>query len=202
MAGRALFFNRKRVKLIASRILLPMLFIHSSLGCIFFIRNYIFIKNDVYAAILISDYAVTKNDYWASPLACFGAYPYWTVYFNNRNLKAKWILRATSKDLERVIKDVRCQSIVLVGHGSFNSWLAVDMFVTNKEVEQMMSGVSKKNGEWLQLTCAVEDSYPVKMGELVTDKKNVYTYNGPVNSFIFLYDALFGFKYLKSLNRY
>lgn len=90
---------------------------------------------------------------------------------------------------------------MLVGHGSFNSWQAVDKLVTNEDVELMIKDHKKKKGEWIQLTCAVEDTSPVKIGELVMEKaERVYTYNDSVNTFIFVADALFGFKYLKSIS--
>ena len=193
----ALFFTKKRLRFVYRRILLPILAIHISLGIIAAVRNSM-IKNSVYGAILISDYAITRYDYWASPLAFLGAYPYWTSYFNNRGMKAKWFLRAKSTDLANMLKDRNCQSIVLVGHGSFNTWQATDFDVTNNEVAKMMRGLPRKEGEWLQLTCGVSDLSPIKMGELVMGKERVYTYNSSVNTFIFITDALFGFKYLKS----
>lgn len=192
--------TKERTKFLLRRVILPVFLIHVGLGVIATVRNS-FVKSKDYGAVLISDYAVTRFDYWASPLAFFGAYPYWTYYFNNRGMKARWFLRAKSTDLARVIKDSACQSIVLVGHGSFNAWQATNMVVTNAEVEKMMEGARKKRGEWLQLTCGVEDTFPVKMGELVMDKERVYTYNDSVNTYIFVTDALFGFKYIKSLNR-
>lgn len=196
--SKTFFFTKKRSMFILKHILLPILFIHLSLGVIATIRN-AFIKNDEYGAIFISDYAITKYDFWASPLACFGAYPYWTYYLNNRGMKARWILRAYSQDLERVIRDQKCQSIILVGHGTFNSWQAVDALVTNEHVAKWMRGIPKKKGEWLQLTCGVSDRWSLKMGELVMDRERVYTYNESVNTYIFITDAIFGFKYLKSL---
>ncbi len=54
----------------------------------------------------------------------------------------------------------------------------------------------------MQLSCGVEDVYPVRMGELVMEKKErVYTYSKPINAYILVTDALFGFNYLKSLNQ-
>jgi hypothetical protein len=48
----------------------------------------------------------------------------------------------------------------------------------------------------------VEDAFPAKMGELVVEKKErVYTYSKPVTAYILVTDALFGFKYLKSLRQ-
>ena len=83
-------------------------------------------------------------------------------------------------------------------HGSFNSWQAVDMLVTNAEVVKMMQGLKKKRGEWIQLTCAVEDQWPLKIGELVMEPGDVYTYDDRANTFHFVADAILGFKLIKS----
>jgi hypothetical protein len=195
------FFTKKRIKFILRRIILPLLLIYIGVGMIATIRN-MSIKDNKYAAILLSDYAIWEYDYWASPCAFLGAYIPWTYYFNNRDMKVKWFFRAKSIDLEKVIKDKDCQSIVLVGHGSLNCWQATDMLVSNLEVSAMVKGIPKKTGEWLQLSCAEEDEFPVKMGELVMEKKErVYTYSKSINAYILVTDALFGFKYLKSLNQ-
>lgn len=181
--------------------ILPLLLIYIGVGMIATIRN-MSIKNKEYAAILLSDYAIWEYDYWASPCAFLGAYIPWTYYFNNRDMKVKWFLRAKSTDLEKVIRDKDCQSIVLVGHGSLNCWQATDMLVSNLEVSNMVKGTLKKTGEWMQLSCAEEDEFPVKMGELVMEKKErVYTYSKSINAYTLVTDALFGFKYLKSLNQ-
>ncbi len=183
------------------RILLPLFLIYIGVGMIATIRN-ISVKNHEYAAILLSDYAIWKYDYWASPCAFLGAYIPWTYYFNNRDMKVKWFLRAKSIDLEKVIKDKDCQSIVLVGHGSLNCWQATDRLVSNSEVSDMVKGVPKKTGEWLQLSCGVEDVFPVRMGELVMEKKEkVYTYSKGITIYILVTDALFGFNYLKFLSQ-
>ena len=195
------FFTKKRIQFILRRIILPLLLIYIGVGMIATIRN-MSIKNNEYAAILLSDYAISEYDYWASPCAFLGAYIPWTYYFNNRDMKVKWFFRAKSIDLEKVIQDKDCQSIVLVGHGSLNSWQATDMLVTNSRVSDMVKGIPKKKGEWLHLSCGVEDAYPVKMGELVMEKKEkVYTYSKSINLYILVTDALFGFKYLKSLSQ-
>jgi hypothetical protein len=195
------FFTKKRIKFILRRMILPLLLIYIGVGMIAAIRN-TSIKNNEYAAVLLSDYAIWEYDYWASPCAFLGAYIPWTYYFNNRDMKVKWFFRAKSTDLEKVIKDKDCQSIVLVGHGSLNCWQATDMLVTNLEVSDMVKGIPKKTGEWMQLSCGVEDAFPVKMGELVMEKKErVYTYSKAITSYILVTDALFGFKYLKSLSQ-
>ena len=195
------FFTKKRIKFILRRIILPLLLIYIGVGMIATIRN-MSIKNTEYAAILLSDYAIWEYDYWASPCSFLGAYIPWTYYFNNRDMKVKWFFRAKSIDLEKVIQDKDCQSIVLVGHGSLNCWQATDMLVSNLEVSHMVKGIPKKTGEWMQLSCAEEDEFPVKMGELVMEKKErVYTYSKSINAYILVTDALFGFKYLKFLSQ-
>jgi hypothetical protein len=192
------FFTKPRIKFILRRIILPFFAIYTGIAVITAIRD-MSISNDEYAAVLLSDYALTKYDYWASPSAFLGSYLSWSCYFNNRNMKVRWFLRATSKDLKKVIKDKDCQSIVIVGHGSLNIWQATDMVVSNLEVEEMMNGVQKKKGEWLQLTCGVKDFSPIKMGELVMEKERVYTYGNAVTTYVFVADAIFGFKYLKNI---
>jgi hypothetical protein len=194
------FFTRAKIKFVLGKIILPFLVIYTGLATITAIRN-MNINNDEYAAVLLSDYALTKYDYWASPSAFLGSYLTWSYYFNDRNMKVRWFLRAKSTDLETVIKDRNCQSIVLVGHGSLNIWQATDMVVSNLEVAEMMNGVQKKKGEWLQLTCGVKDFSPVKLGELVMEKERVYTYGNAVTTYVFVADAIFGFKYLKDIQR-
>ncbi len=190
------FFTRTRVRSICIRIILPFLAVYAVAAIAAAVRNQS-LETDEYAAVLLSDHAVTRYDYWASPAAFLGSYPGWSHYFNHRNMKVKWFLRAKSMDLEKVIRDQQCRSIVLVGHGNLNAWRATDMRVTNPEVEKMMSGMAGKKGEWLQLTCGEEDFSPVRMGELVMDKGNVYTYRGPATFYTFAADAIFGFKILK-----
>jgi hypothetical protein len=194
------FFTRKRMKFILLRIILPCALIYIGVATIATIRD-MTIKNDEYAAVLLSDYALWEYDYWASPCAFLGSYIPWTYYFNNQNMRVKWFFRAKSADLEKVIRDPKCQSIVLVGHGSKNCWQATDAEVSNIEVAKMMHGVSKKKGEWLQLSCGVEDIFPVKMGALVMEDDKVYTYDSAVTTYVFVTDALSGFKYLKYKNR-
>ena len=197
---KPLFLTSERIKFIKRRIILPIILVHIVLSVAATFRNN-YIKSNKYAAVLISDRAISRYDYWASPLAFIGAYPYWTYYFNNRGYKTEWFLRAKSTDLNNIIQDERFESLVLVGHGSFNSWQAVDKLVTNEDVKIMMVGKKRKIGEWIQLTCAVEDTSPIKIGQLVMEKPDkVYTYDNSVNTFIFVTDALFGFKYLKSIS--
>jgi hypothetical protein len=190
------FFTKTRIWLIFSRIIFPFLVIYAGLAVIAAVRD-MKIRSDEYAAVLLSDHALTKYDYWASPSAFLGSYITWSHYFHDRNMKVRWFLRAESMDLEEVIKDRRCQSIVLVGHGSLNAWRATDRNVSNTDVQRMMQGAEKKRGEWLQLTCGEEDFSPVKLGELVMARERVYTYGKAVTTYALVADALFGFKRLK-----
>ncbi len=190
------FFTGARIRLILRRVVLPFFIVYSILAISTTVRD-MNIQSNQYAAVLLSDHALTKYDYWASPSAFFGSYITWTYYFNNKDIKVKWFLRAKSTDLKRVIRDVNCQTIVLVGHGSLNTWKATDMVVSNLEVEEMMSGIPKKKGEWLQLTCGEEDFSPVRMGELVMEKEHVFTYGKAATTYMFIADAIFSFKYLK-----
>lgn len=194
--GQPFFLTKARRQFVLRRILLPAFIVHLSLFATAMIRNG-YVKGNKYGAVLISDYAVSSHDYWVSPIAFLGAYPYWTHYFNNRGIKAEWILRANSRDLHKVISNVKYESIVLVGHGSLNTWRAVDILVDNSHVSEMMQGLPKKHGEWLQLTCGVPDQWPVRMGELVMHEDGVYTYDGKANSYALVTDALSGFRYLK-----
>jgi hypothetical protein len=195
--------TRRNIWLFSRYILLYAFLIHSGLGLIAAVRNHL-VKGDEYGAILLSDHlsdgpSLRKLEGFASALAWWGAYPYWTAYFNNRGMKARWFRRAGSAEMAAAIRDKSCASIVLVGHGSFNLWAGSDKDVTNDEVIEYMKGQGKKKGEWLQLTCGVPDIYPVKMGELVMDPARVYTYADSINAYFLVTDALFGFKYIKSL---
>ncbi|MCX5836257.1 MAG: hypothetical protein NTX62_04675, partial [Deltaproteobacteria bacterium] len=145
------YFTKEKIRFILWRFILPFFAIYTGLAIITTIRD-INIKSDKYAAVLLSDHALTKYDYWASPSAFLGSYLSWSYYFNNEDMRVKWFLRATSADMDKVIKDKNCQSIVLVGHGNLNAWQATDVRVTNKEVTETMKGIPKKRGEWLQLT--------------------------------------------------
>jgi hypothetical protein len=190
------FFTKMRIWFILSRIVLPFLVIYIGLAGIAAVRD-MRIKSDEYAAVLLSDHALTKYDYWASPSAFLGSYITWSHYFHDRNMKVRWFLRAESMDLEEVIKDRKCQSIVLVGHGNRNAWRATDRSVSNTDVQKMMQGVEKKRGEWLQLTCGEEDFSPVKLGELVMAREHVHTYGKAVTTYALVTDALFSFRHLK-----
>jgi hypothetical protein len=200
LSGKPLF-TKERFRYVFKKIILPFIVIYTVVAVITAIRD-ASVNSNEYAAVMLSDYAFWQYDYWASPCAFLGSYIPWTHYFNNRNLKVKWLFRAKGSDFEKVIKDRNCQSIVLVGHGDIDSWQATDTEVTNSVVTKLMKDEPKKKGEWLQLTCGGESKYFKKMGELVMqDKANVYTYSKSVTTYIFVFDALSGFRYLKSLKR-
>ena len=198
ISDKPALLTKRNIWIFFRYVVLYAITIHLSLGVIAYIRNH---RADgaQYGAVLISGQTFTKYDHWLSFVVMFGAYPYWTPYLNNRGLKAQWVINARSTDLERVIRDGKCVSIVLVGHGSFSLWAATDKDITPDEVAQMMIGQKKKTGEWLQLTCGVDEGLP-KLGELVMDKERVYTYAESINAYYLITDALFGFKYIKSLS--
>jgi hypothetical protein len=192
------FFTLKRFKFFLKRVLFPLAVIYAGLFLVAAVRDYR-VKNNEYAAVLLSDHALWEYDYWASPCAFLGSYIPWTNYFSNRNLKVRWFFRAKMADMEKVIKDPLCHSIILVGHGSANGWQATDEYVSNNEVAVMTKGLPKKKGEWLQLSCGDEDFTPVLMGELVMERSRVYTYGKQVGTYSFVVDALTGFRHLKGL---
>lgn len=194
-----LIIKNKKFQKIIIRLFLWGIGIQSAMIIPVGVRNYL-VPSKQYAAIVVSDYTMTKYDYWVSPSVIFFAYPFITTYFNNQGLKAYWYLRGRSAHLEKVIKDPLCQSILIVGHGTYHSWQAVDRAVNFKDIKAFMQDLPKKRGEWIQLTCGKDEGYPCKMGELVMSSEKVYTYDREVNSWPFIIDILSGFKYIRSLN--
>ena len=156
------------------------------------------IETDQYAAILLSAHAFTDHDHWAPVLAFLGSYPAWTLYFNARNLKPDYIFSATYDDFMNVLKDDKYQSIVLVGHGSYNHWQATDMEVSIFAIQRMEGKFKKKKGEWFQLTCATRDFSDIQLGELVMQTKPTYTYEGDAGTLHLVTDALIPFWLIKS----
>ncbi len=155
-------------------------------------------KTDQYAAILLSAHAFTDHDHWAPVLAYLGSYPAWTLYFNARNLKPDYIFSATYDDFMTVLKDDKYQSIVLVGHGSYNHWQATDMEVSIFAVQRMTGQFKKKKGEWFQLTCATREFSDIQLGELVMQNRPTYTYEGDVGTLHLVTDALVPFWRIKA----
>ena len=155
-------------------------------------------KTDQYAAILLSAHAFTDHDHWAPVLAFLGSYPAWTLYFNARNLKPDYIFSATYDDFMNVLRDDKYQSIVLVGHGSYNHWQATDMEVSIFAVQRMAGKFKKKKGEWFQLTCATRDFSDIQLGELVMQTRPTYTYEGDAGTLHLVTDALIPFWLIKT----
>ncbi len=154
-------------------------------------------NTDQYAAVLLSAHAFSNHDHWAPPLAFLGSYPAWTFYFNSRGLKTDYIFSATKQDFLDVLGDDKYQSIVLVGHGSYNLWRATDDEIANDDIEQMQGAFKKKRGEWFQLSCASEDYSPIQLGELVMAHGKSYCYNGDTGMLYFVIDALTAFRLIK-----
>jgi hypothetical protein len=134
-------------------------------------------NSDEYAAIMLSAHAATDYDYWAPPMAFLGSYPAWTLYFNSKGLKTDYFFAATTQDFLNVLKNDKYQSIVLVGHGSYNSWRATDGHIDNHTIKAIDGRFKKKGGEWFQLTCPVQDYAPVQLGQLVMSHGKSYYSN-------------------------
>ena len=182
------------------RVLFVLVLLQSAMVGIAYSRNIFCVNGNSYAAILISDDFITKYDLWVSPATYFAASPSWTHYFNNRKLKTRWYFRAKRSDLIEAVKDVNCVSIVLVGHGTRQSWDSTDGSVTNFDLRHIINNTNKKAGEWFQLTCATDEGLKHRLGELVMAPDRVYSYQGKVNSCGMIFDAFSGFRYIKSKN--
>lgn len=157
----------------------------------------VLVKTNKYAAILLSAHAFSDHDYWAPPLAFLGSYPAWTLYFNARGEKTDYFFNATKEDFMNVLVDSKYQSMVLVGHGSYNTWRATDTQIANYDIELHKEKFQRKQGEWMQLSCADPDFSPVHLGELVMQKENVHHYNGEAGTLDFVLDALTAFRHIK-----
>ena len=197
------FIFKKKFGTISSKPLIKyvviLIVVYIPIAAIAFTSN-LLTKTDKYAAILLSAYAFSDYDYWAPPFGFLGSYPAWTWYFNARGEKIDYFFAATKADFMNVLADPKYQSIVLVGHGSYNMWRATDDQVANYDIEAMQGKFQRKQGEWIQLSCADPDFSPVHIGELVMAKNNVYHYNGPAGSLDFILDALTAFRHIKKHN--
>jgi hypothetical protein len=150
------------------------------------------------AAVLVSGHAVTDHDHWLPPIALAGSYAAWTFYFNARNLKVKYFLSASRNDFIDVLCSDTYQSIVLVGHGTYNSWRATDGYINNWDILALKGRFREKDGEWFQLTCSTRDFSPVSMGDLVMKPGRVFYYQGGnVKGYDLILDALSGFRHIK-----
>jgi hypothetical protein len=156
-------------------------------------------KSNQYAAILLSADAITGHDHWAPPIAFLGSYPSWTLYFNSLGYKTDYIFSAKHKDFVKVLMDEKYQSIVLVGHGSFNCWKATDELVSTYDIKRLAGKFKKKQGEWFQLSCPSPDYSPKHLGEMVMANGNYYYYTGDeAGNIDFVMDALFAFNHIKA----
>ena len=155
-------------------------------------------RSDRYAAILISAHAIAGNDHWLPPIAFAGSYPVWTLYFNARGLKPDYFFSATHKDFVTVLQDERYQSIVLVGHGSYNHWRATDQEVSVFDIERLEGTFTKKSGEWFQLTCGNREFSDIQLGERVMRSGRPHAYNSDAYALHFIIDALTPFWIIKS----
>ena len=191
-------FGKVSLKKIVKLIIVSVLIIYIPIALIAFVSN-LTTTSDKYAAILLSAHAFTNYDHWAPPIAFLGSYPAWTLYFNSKDLKTDYIFSATKKDFINVILDEKYQSIVLVGHGSFNSWQATDGIVSNFDIERLKGKFKKKTGEWFQLSCPSPAYSPIQLGEMVMKNGRSYYYNGErAGTIDFVLDALFAFRHIKA----
>lgn len=191
-------FGKIGIKQLIKYTVIPVMTIYIPAAAVAFSSN-LFTVSDRYAAILLSAHAITDYDHWAPPIAFLGSYPAWTLYFNSRGLKTDYIFSATKKDFMRVLKDTKYQSVVLVGHGSYNCWRATDDRITNYDIETMQGKFKKKNGEWFQLSCSDRDYSEVQLGELVMENGTAYYYKDrSVGDVDLVLDALTAFSHIKA----
>ena len=181
------------------KIFIYLMYIYIPVSALAMVTNNLVLKEERYAGILLSGYAFSDYDYWASPIAFLGSYPAWTLYFNLNGLKTDYFFNATREDFISVLLDPKYESMVMVGHGSRNGWRATNEFVSNNDVNHWKELFEPKKGEWFQLSCAGQDTYPEHIGELVMDdKEKVYYYSGEVaGNSMFIADAVTGFRLLK-----
>lgn len=110
----------------------------------------------------------------------------------------KYFLSASRNDFVDVLCSDTYQSIVLVGHGTYNSWRATDGYINNWDILALKGRFREKDGEWFQLTCSTKDFSPVSMGELVMKPGSVFYYRGEdVKGYDLILDALSGFRHIK-----
>jgi hypothetical protein len=190
-------FGPMSLKRLVARICTCLMAVYVPFAIAAFISD-LMTNSDEYAAIMLSAHAVTDYDYWAPPLAFLGSYPAWTLYFNSKGLKTDYFFAATTQDFLKVLENQKYQSIVLVGHGSYNSWRATDDSIENDTIKAMDGRFKKKRGEWFQLTCPVQDYSAVQLGQLVMSHGRSYYYNGQGAGFYdFVTDALTAFWHIK-----
>jgi hypothetical protein len=194
-------FGTMSLKRLATRICTCLMAVYVPFATAAFISD-VMTDGDEFAAIMLSAHAVTDYDYWAPPLAFLGSYPAWTLYFNSKGLRTDYFFAATTRDFLDVLENEKYQSIVLMGHGSYNSWRATDDSIENETIKAMDGRFKKKRGEWFQLTCPVQDYSPVQLGQLVMSHGRSYYYSGQGAGFYdFVTDALTAFWHIKRETR-
>ena len=194
------------------------LYIPLMVGC-YLVNNYLVSSKNGTAAVLLSSYAFdytlfardvqsykklekfNGKDHWSPPLAFLGSYPAWSLYFSWRKQRLDYFFSATVDDFETVLTDPKYQSIVFVGHGSFNSIQLADGQVDNDFVTQRLGKSEKKSGEWFQLSCPAFDYRDQHIGSLVMEQGRFFHYNPEISedagTLHFVVDALTGFLLLK-----
>ncbi len=183
-------------KKICKWVLLPLVAIYLILCGIAFTIN-ANLHSEKYAAILIGDNYIVKHNYLVTPIAILGSYPQFNFYFNSKGVRVEYIGHATGKDLERVLKDQKYQTIVIIGEGNYSTWLDSEgNEIAYFDIRDMMKGRGKKQGEWLQLTCGQIEYSTVQLGEYAVERGKAYSFGRPVYPWdIFL--ATFGFYNLR-----
>jgi len=176
--------------------LLPLMAIYLVLCGIAFTIN-ANLHSEKYAAILIGDSYIVERNYLVTPIAILGSYPQFNFYFNSKGFKVEYIGHATRKDLERVLKDQKYQTIVIIGEGNYSTWVDSEGDeIAYFDVGDMMKGRREKLGEWLQLTCGQIEYSNIQLGEDAVERGKAYSFGRPVYPWdMFL--ATFGFYNLR-----
>jgi len=146
-------------------------------------------------AVLISDYHYDEIRPLLSPTIETSVYLPMTLYFNSDGSQVEYVRHATSSDLERICRDDNYKNVVLVGHGTYNTWWATDREVTQADIREW---VTSRKEQWMQLTCAGNKS-DAPLGNEAADEN--YHYNvgdsGMVSPTLIAIDLLTGFPVLK-----
>ncbi|MBI4016706.1 MAG: hypothetical protein HY363_03360 [Candidatus Aenigmarchaeota archaeon] len=151
-------------------------------------------------AVLISDSHYEETRPTLSPILKTLMYVPLTIYYNVDNSGVDWILHAQSSDLEQILQDENYKNIVLVGHGSYNSWSATDRTVTEEDIIQWQT---TKKEELLQLTCVKNDG-STPFGNEISDANYHYKVGNSdiVLPTLMAVDLLTGFPVLKGQAEY
>ncbi len=76
--------------------------------------------------------------------------------FQNYNGEKEVFFDATSDDLKKVVQNTGFESIYLIGHSTYSSWVASDREVTWKDLILMLNGHLKK-GKFVVIGCGEYD---------------------------------------------